>query len=77
MGAVIRKFKEVEMISKIYHYNTVATKISKTVQLNEQPNVHLLYWTAWVDSNHVVNFRKDLYERDKSLIDALLSRPSF
>ena len=55
----------------------VATKISKTVQLNEQPNVHLLYWTAWVDSSHVVNFRKDLYERDKPLIDALLSRPSF
>lgn len=53
----------------------VATKISKTVQLKEQPNVHLLYWTAWVDSSRCINFRKDIYKRDEPLIEALYSTP--
>jgi L,D-transpeptidase YcbB len=29
--------------------------------------VYLLYWTAWVNEEGVVQFRKDLYERDKAL----------
>ncbi|MBU1370305.1 MAG: L,D-transpeptidase family protein [Bacteroidetes bacterium] len=49
----------------------VSTQKTQTVQLKEQPNVHLLYWTAWTDTNGIINFRKDIYERDKPLIEQL------
>lgn len=42
-----------------------------TIFLDERPNVYLLYWTAWVDSNGVFQFRKDVYERDIALKNAL------
>ncbi|KAA3597883.1 MAG: peptidoglycan-binding protein [Calditrichaeota bacterium] len=59
-----------ESINKV-----VETRKTQTVQLKEQPNVHLLYWTAWVDSNGNVNFRNDIYERDKPLLDQLNEKP--
>ena len=31
----------------------------------------LLYWTADVDENGKVMFKKDLYERDQAVLDAL------
>jgi murein L,D-transpeptidase YcbB/YkuD len=30
-----------------------------------------LYWTAWVNEDGVIHFRKDIYERDKLLDKAL------
>ena len=33
--------------------------------------VHLAYWTVWVDDAGVVQFRKDLYGRDKALLETL------
>ena len=53
----------------------VATNKSQTVQLKEQPNVHLLYWTAWTNTNNIVQFRHDVYDRDKLLIEELMKQP--
>lgn len=38
------------------------------VKLFEKFPVHLVYWTAWVDDNDVLNFRDDIYLRDKNQI---------
>lgn len=46
-----------------------------TVHLDRPIPVHLLYWTAWVDSDGLVHFRHDIYERDRRLIEALNSPP--
>lgn len=37
-------------------------------------NVHLLYMTAWVDAYGVLQFRDDIYDRDKDLDRALKQR---
>lgn len=43
----------------------------QTVRLFPAMPVHILYWTSWVDENGLINFRNDIYNRDKSLLDAL------
>jgi murein L,D-transpeptidase YcbB/YkuD len=43
----------------------------KTVTLLNPIPVHILYWTAWVDSEGVVQFRRDIYNRDDELIQKL------
>jgi murein L,D-transpeptidase YcbB/YkuD len=43
----------------------------QVVHLSTSIPVHLLYWTAWASDDGVVHFRKDLYERDKVLDQAL------
>ena len=48
---------------------------NKVVRLGQPIPVHLLYWTAWVDSRGKVNFRNDLYNRDPKLDVALKERP--
>ena len=45
----------------------------RSVTLPEEIPVHLLYWTAWTDEDGTVHFRKDIYERDKPLAQALYS----
>jgi murein L,D-transpeptidase YcbB/YkuD len=45
----------------------------RTVVLHEPIPVLLLYWTAWVDSDGRVNFRHDLYDRDKLVREGLTS----
>ena len=41
------------------------------VNLPQQVPVYLLYWTAWVDENGQLQFRDDIYKRDKPLVRAL------
>jgi len=39
-------------------------------------NVHFLYLTAWVDQEGTLQFRNDIYGRDKQLDEALRKKPS-
>lgn len=43
----------------------------KTVTLLNPIPVHILYWTAWVDAEGIVQFRRDIYDRDDELIEKL------
>lgn len=42
-----------------------------TVRLDRALAVHLLYWTAWVNPDGRVEYRRDVYQRDAALILAL------
>jgi len=44
----------------------------ETVTVKKLETVFIVYFTAWVDSQGQLNFRKDLYERDKRLAAMLL-----
>ena len=46
----------------------------KTVKLPEPLNIHLLYWTVWVDEQNLLHFGPDVYDRDQAL-DAALQQP--
>lgn len=46
----------------------------QTVVLNDPIPVHLVYFTAWVDTDGTVNFREDIYDRDRKLLIALNNR---
>jgi murein L,D-transpeptidase YcbB/YkuD len=51
----------------------IATELqsgSKTVPISIKTKVHLTYFTAWPDANGVVKYHRDLYERDKTLMQA-------
>jgi murein L,D-transpeptidase YcbB/YkuD len=43
----------------------------RVVNLPRTVPVYLLYWTAWVDEDGLVNFRDDIYQRDKPMARAL------
>lgn len=47
----------------------------RTVKLPEKLPVHILYFTAWVEDNGVVNFRRDVYGHDARLAAALAEEP--
>ena len=49
----------------------IESKQTRAVHLPEPIPVMLLYWTADVDENGKVMFKKDLYERDQAVLDAL------
>ncbi len=45
------------------------------VELPAPINVHVLYLTAWVDDNGILNFREDIYSRDERLYRAMKEIP--
>lgn len=49
----------------------VKTRQNHTIVLKKPVQVHLQYWTAFVDEKGVLNFRKDIYSRDERLLQAL------
>jgi murein L,D-transpeptidase YcbB/YkuD len=46
---------------------TVNSKKNKAILLSHPINIHILYWTAWVDKDGIINFRDDIYGRDSQL----------
>lgn len=50
--------------------SAVKTGVTQTVHLKEQPNVHLLYWTAWAEDG-ILQFRDDVYSRDQNVVKSL------
>jgi len=50
---------------------TIRKGREQTVRLPKPIPMHLLYWTSWVDEAGVVQFRRDIYERDEVLYEAL------
>jgi murein L,D-transpeptidase YcbB/YkuD len=50
-------------------------QLPKTIDLPAPVPVHVFYWTAWIDQWQQVNFRKDVYLRDQTLLAAIQSSP--
>lgn len=50
---------------------SLATGRQQVVFLPEQVPIHILYWTAWGDDKGGIQFRNDIYGRDKVLVTAL------
>ncbi len=48
---------------------------NRSIGIPKPLNVHLLYWTAWVDKAGEIHFRDDIYDRDRPLDKALKERP--
>jgi murein L,D-transpeptidase YcbB/YkuD len=53
---------------------TIESGDEAVIPLRAPIPVHILYWTAWVDADGLVNFRNDIYERDTPLDRALQER---
>ena len=53
--------------------NQITSEKRRIVRLKSKIPVHVTYLTAWVNKTGQINFRKDVYNRDKNLINALLS----
>ena len=71
--------QKVEDKSKISQYYKMRNSLRKNSKDNKTTEVFLSkkfplyidYFTAWVDENGVINFRSDVYERDKVLLEYL------
>jgi len=49
----------------------VDSKKTRAISLPAPINIHILYWTAWVDNDGITQFREDIYGRDRQLKIAL------
>lgn len=59
--------------------NSIAARLKtgtrRVVRIPDPIPVHLIYMTAWVDPNNRLQFRRDIYGRDRALNAALMQRP--
>ena len=55
----------------------IETGVEQKVMIPRPINVHFLYLTAWVDDEGTIEFRNDIYGRDKLLDEAMRKKPSF
>jgi len=49
--------------------------VDRAIRIPDPIEVYILYWTAWVDEDGTVQFRNDIYGRDKPLAEALEEKP--
>ena len=57
--------------------SSINSRKTKTVHLNQTIPVYILYFTSWVDDQGNVNFHKDIYGLDQTLLNALrTTRPN-
>lgn len=49
----------------------IDSRKTKAVLLSNPIKIYILYWTVWVDKDGIVNFRDDIYGRDRRLNMAL------
>ena len=47
----------------------------RTVRLRRPIPIHILYWTAFVEADGRLQFRRDVYSRDAPLLEALHRTP--
>lgn len=50
---------------------TVDSDERKIITIQQPVEVHIVYWTAWVDEKGALHFRDDIYHRDRPLDRAL------
>ena len=51
--------------------NSIESRQTRTVFLPEEVPVLLLYWTVLIDNDGVVNFKEDIYKRDRAVLEGL------
>lgn len=56
--------------------NQIASGKRRIVRLKNKIPVHITYLTSWVNKDGSVNFRNDIYHRDRNLIRALIEKPA-
>ncbi len=49
--------------------------MNRVVRLPEPIDVHLVYWTTWLDDEGTIHFRDDIYGRDTALARVLEANP--
>jgi murein L,D-transpeptidase YcbB/YkuD len=49
----------------------VARGARRTIAIEQEVGVELVYWTAWVDEAGAVQFRPDVYRRDTDPVSGL------
>jgi len=47
-----------------------------SIVLTEPFKIYVVYWTAFVDENRLLNFRKDIYHQDSIILNALNMSPA-
>jgi murein L,D-transpeptidase YcbB/YkuD len=47
-------------------------KTELIIQISERVPVYVVYFTAFVDADQKLNYREDIYKRDKQIINMLL-----
>ena len=54
--------------------SSINSRKTRTVHLNQTIPVYVLYFTSWVDNQGNVNFHKDIYGLDQTLLNALRTK---
>lgn len=55
--------------------SAIDSQVTQIVRIPHPVFVHILYWTAWVSEDGTVNFREDIYGRDRALDRAMIEMP--